>query len=43
MEDLLANLNPEQRHAVTHVDGPLLVVAGAGTGKRALLRTALLI
>jgi DNA helicase II / ATP-dependent DNA helicase PcrA len=31
--DLLANLNDEQREAVTHVDGPLMIVAGAGTGK----------
>jgi len=29
----LDDLNPEQRAAVTHGDGPLLVVAGAGTGK----------
>jgi DNA helicase-2/ATP-dependent DNA helicase PcrA len=32
-EDILRGLNPEQRTAVTHGDGPLLIVAGAGTGK----------
>ncbi len=33
VEELLAGLNVEQRRAVTHGDGPLLVVAGPGTGK----------
>jgi DNA helicase-2/ATP-dependent DNA helicase PcrA len=30
---LLADLNPQQREAATHGAGPLLIVAGAGTGK----------
>ena len=37
MEDYLKNLNNEQLKAVKHIDGPCLVMAGAGSGKTKVL------
>ncbi len=37
IDQLLSTLNPQQKQAAAHGDGPLLIVAGAGTGKTATL------
>ena len=35
--EIFKDLNPEQREAVNHLDGPLLIMAGAGSGKTRVL------
>lgn len=39
MQDYLKDLNESQREAVLHIDGPIMIVAGAGSGKTKVLTT----
>src|ERR671926_1211985 len=39
MQDYLRDLNERQREAVLHTEGPLMIVAGAGSGKTKVLTT----
>jgi DNA helicase-2/ATP-dependent DNA helicase PcrA len=39
MIDYLQDLNERQREAVLHIDGPIMIIAGAGSGKTKVLTT----
>ncbi|MFT3682342.1 MAG: UvrD-helicase domain-containing protein [Ferruginibacter sp.] len=39
MQNYLEGLNEPQREAVTHIDGPMMIIAGAGSGKTKVLTT----
>ncbi len=39
MQDYIKELNPQQQEAVLHTEGPLMIVAGAGSGKTKVLTT----
>ncbi len=42
MQDYLSGLNERQREAVLHKDGPIMIVAGAGSGKTKVLTTRII-
>src|SRR5579864_6023069 len=39
MQDYISGLNEPQREAVLHMEGPIMIVAGAGSGKTKVLTT----
>ena len=39
MQEYLSELNEPQKQAVLHKDGPMMIVAGAGSGKTKVLTT----
>jgi DNA helicase II / ATP-dependent DNA helicase PcrA len=39
MQDYISDLNEQQKEAVLHVNGPLMIIAGAGSGKTKVLTT----
>ena len=41
LHQALQSLNPKQKEAATHIDGALLILAGAGSGKTKTLTTRL--
>jgi ATP-dependent exoDNAse (exonuclease V) beta subunit len=42
MQDYLNGLNERQKEAALHINGPLMIVAGAGSGKTKVLTYAVL-
>ena len=41
MDKILDRLYPQQREAACHIDGPMLILAGAGSGKTKTITTRL--